>query len=207
MASRRDVRDAFYNELIGAATGTFTVTYGDGSTDTVTLDAGDVALIGPEDEEQYPRVIYDENYRPITYNGAGAGPDNVVRDSNGDVTKAQWREYEEAMFAINVRAKNEIEKEPIYESIKQAFGKYQMHPWPASDLHSDVVKVTVFDSDSSDVIDVERAIRGDLVEVRIEFYRNYELVSGTDVDVIDQINHEIDADLDDGTSGLSYTTS
>lgn len=206
MATRRDIRDAFYSELVSAASGTHTVTYGDGSTDTLTVSADDVALEGPSDAESYPRVVYNEDYRPIVYNGAGAGPDNVERDSNGDVTKAQWREYEEALFQINIRAPNEVEKEPIYESIKQAFGKYTKHPWPASDLQSDAIKVDVLDSTSSDVIDVERAIRGDLLEVRIEFYRNYELVSGTDVEVIDQINHEIDADQDDGTSGLTYTT-
>lgn len=74
MATRADIRDAFYSELLAAAATDHTVTYGDGSTTTVTITDGDVKLQDPAGLEELPGVVYSENYTLYPYNEVGTGP-------------------------------------------------------------------------------------------------------------------------------------
>lgn len=198
MATRGTIRDAFMAEVRSAVSGT--------------IPSDDVSLQGAEDDEVLPQVVYNDNYRELPYNKASASPDEVERDNDGDVVAARWKEYMEAQFLVQIRDTDEIQKESIYEDVRTAFGAYQnplygveigKHP---KDLHSDVIDVRVLDADSNDAIDEDDVIRGDNLEIRIAFFRSYELTSGTDVGVIEQINHEVDADTDDGTTGKTYTT-
>lgn len=204
MATRRQLRDAFYNELASAAVGTHTVDYGGGQTGTVTVEADDIGLVGSFDlEAPLPKIIYREAYRALDYNGAGAGPHVVERDVNGNVTTSIWREYMEAQFIIEVRANDELEKEIIYETIRSALGKYQFRQWPSSGIHSDVFHVIVLDAQDTDDPSAENPIRGETLEVRLHFTRDYEL---TGVANIAQVNREVDADTDGNTTGISSTT-
>lgn len=196
MATREAIRDAFMTEIRDA-------------TNAVSDD--DITLQGAEDIETLPQIVYNENYRKLNYNEAGASPDMEVRDSNGKVTASYWREYMEAQFLIDVRDVDEISKEPIYEDVRTAFGKYQFSQRGIEvgahykDFHSDCIKVRVVDSNSSDLSEEDEAIRGDQLDVRVEFYRNYTLETDVDVVAIDQINLETDLDTDSNTTGKTYT--
>lgn len=203
MATRRQIRDAFLSELQTAAVGTHTVDYGAEGTDTITVEEDDISIVGSHDlEDPLPKIIYRESYRDIIYNGAGAGPHFVERDSNGDVVRALWREYIESQFIIEVRTADELQKEIIYETIRAAFGKYQFSQWPESDLHADIFEVNVLDAQDTDDPAAETPVRSETLEVRISFMRNFELTA----DNIAQIDRELDADLDSDTQGLTSTT-
>jgi hypothetical protein len=192
MATRADIIEAFYGELKSAASGDHTVERSDGSTYTITVDANQITQTNPE-TETLPQVVYNDSYRRVGYNGVGAGPDYVER-SGGTVDNEVWREYVQAQFLVDVRASNSLEKEPIYEAVHGAFGKYAFGAWPKSDLHADIISVEVIDSRSTDVGDEEDVIRGDQVEVRITFYRDYKFST----DNLTQVNHDIE--------GATYTT-
>lgn len=201
MATRGDVRDAFTAELKAVA-GTYDVTDADGNViGAVTLDADDgIGLRNPESAESYPRIVYHENYRPQTYNGVGTGPDTIRHNDDGSVDAAIYKEYVVAQFIVDVRASDEKAKEPIYEALHTQFARYEQPPWDESDLHEDVIDVSVQDRNTADGDDAEQTIRGDQLEVQIEFHRNYEFST----DNIDQINFDVDADSD-GTADDSYT--
>lgn len=201
MATRGDIRDAFTAELKAIA-GTHDVTDENGNVvDTVTLDADDgISLRNPEPAESYPRVVYHDNYRPQEYNGVGTGPDDILYNDDGSVDAAIYREYVIGQFIVDVRASREDHKEPIYEALHTQFARYEQTPWNVSDLHEDVVDVGVQDRNTSDGDDAEQTIRGDQLEIQIEFHRNYEFST----DNIDQINFDVDADSD-GSADSNYT--
>jgi hypothetical protein len=202
MATRADIRDAFTNELLTAA-GTYDVTDAVGNVvDTVTLAAEDIGLRDPEQAESLPQIVYHDDYRKVTYNGVGTGPQKVVRDDSGVVQREDRYEYVEAQFIIDVRAANEVEKEPIYEALRRRFARYQFDPWPLTDIHPDADDIDVVDASTRDTGDTEDVIRGDQLEVRIEFHRAYEDFPET----IETIVQKNDAD-NDGTIDETYTTS
>lgn len=219
MATRRNIRDAFFSQLQTAAVGTHTVDYGAEGTDTVTVESDDIGLPGAFDlEDPLPKIVYRETYRNIPYNGAGSGPHFVERDSSGDVLKEIWREYIEAQFIVEVRTDDELQKEVIYETIRGSFGKYQFRDLanPANDLHKDVFHVEVLDAQDADSPATETPIRGETLEIRLSFHRDFYIATAGTVgadggelgteDPIAQINREVDADLDDATTGLTSTT-
>jgi hypothetical protein len=201
MATRGELRDAFTSELKGVS-GTYDVEDSGGSViDSVTLDSADIGLRNPEATEALPAIVYHEDYRRVVYNGVGAGPDMKSYDSNGNVDEEIWREYIEGQFIIDVRASNETYKEPLYEALRSQFGKYQFSAWDEASLHADIIDVEVLDASSADSGDVEDVIRGDQLEVRITFYRDYTMST----DIITRVDSLIDAD-DDGTVDNTFTT-
>lgn len=201
MATRGDIRDAFTSEL-RTLSGTYDVTDASGTViSTVTLDSGDIGLREPEGTESQPSIVYHEDYRRVVYNGVGAGPDYIEYNNDGSVAEEVWREYIEAQFIIDVRASDEVAKEPIYESLRTRFGQYQFSQWDESALHADIIRVQVLDSSSIDAGDVEDVIRGDQIEVRITFHRDYTFST----DNITQVNTAVDAD-NDGTVDYTYQT-
>lgn len=184
MATRGDIRDAFYSELSSVA-GTYDVVDAAGNAyDTVDLTVDDIRLRHPGDEETIPEIVYYETYTPVTYNDVGHGPDYVVRDSNGDVVEAHFRGYEEAQFDVFVRASDEPAKEPIYEAARTAFGAYDEGHLKASDFHADATDIQVGETGDADSADTDSPIRGDQLTISIVYFRNYVL----DVDNIEQVN-------------------
>lgn len=201
MATRADIRDAVTSEM-KAVSGTYDVKDANGSVvDTVTLDADNIGLRNPEETEPLPQIVYHEDYRRVVYNGVGAGPDYVDYNADGSVNQEVWREYIEAQFIIDVRATDEVYKEPLYEALRSRFGQYQFSQWDESSLHGDVLRIQVLDAQSVDSGDVEDVIRGDQLEVRITFHRDYTFSTEN----IAQINHQVDAD-NDGTVDYTYNT-
>lgn len=205
MATRRAIKDVFYSELNGLA-GNYTADYGGGDTESVTLDADDIGVQRSGDDSSLPSIHYLDNYRRVNWNGAGAGPVAVEYDSNDDVTRSVWREYIEAQFLVHVRGGNDVIIEPIYETVRDHFGKYQFANWSVKSLHADIIRINIEDATSIPVGSSENPEAVENLEVYITFQRDYEITSDGDVENIDQINHEVDSDLDTGTSGLTYTT-
>lgn len=202
MVDRRAIRDAVQTEL-GTVAGDYTVTYGDGSTDTITLAADDIKLLDPETPESLPQLVYDVSWNREYFNDAGTGPDMTNRDSDGNVIDERWREYIRASYLFYVRASTELHKEPIYESLRRQFGKYQFGYTSWKSVHDDIIRIEVLSSDRADTGDVEDRIRGEVLSVEITFYREY-VFDETNIDIV---NQEVDADLDSATTGLTYTTS
>lgn len=201
MATRGDIRDAVYEEMVAVA-GTYDVVDADGNTvDTTTLEADEIGLREPEDDEELPQIVYHDNYVRVTYNGVGKGPDMVTYDQDGNVDQEIWREYIEAQFIIDVRASAEDDKEPVYEALRTRFGQYEHAPWDETDIHEDVTNVRAMDAQTIDTGDAEHTIRGDQLEVRVEFHRDYTFST----DTIEGVNTTVDAD-DDGTDDYTYTT-
>jgi hypothetical protein len=202
MATRGDIRDAFTQEL-RAVSGTYDVTDSAGTViDTTTLDEGNIGLRNPEQTESLPAVVYHDDYRKVVHNGAGTAPNRVVRNQDGSVDHEEHYEYVEAQFIVDVRASNEVAKEPIYEALRAQFARYQFGPWPATDLDDDVDDITVVDASTSDTGDTEDVIRGDQLEIRIEFHRVFE----REEDVIDTVVQRTDTD-DDSDYEQTFTTS
>lgn len=201
MADRRAIRDAVFDELSSVA-GTYTVSYGDGTTDTVTLDSTDVRLQHPETPETYPQLIYDVSFARRYFNDVGTSPDAIERDNSGNVIEEIWREYIEASYLFHVRASNEVEKEPIYEQLRRQFAQYQFGYTSWKNVHSDIIRIEVLDADRADSGDVENRIRGEILEAQVVFFREYTFTT----DNIQAVNHEVDADLDSNTTGLQFTT-
>jgi len=185
MATRRDIRDAIYSELESAASGTFTVTDANGNTSTVSVATDDVALINADEFESLPAVAYDDSYNRRSVNNIGRAPDATETDNSGTLTKEIYCEYRTALVTIYVAASSEIEKEPIYESVHRAFGKYDSGITRASDLHADVEDVQVLDTSSADFSDEDAPIRMDTATVEIDFVRGYE-ETGDVVESVDQ---------------------
>lgn len=204
MATRADIRDAFTEELTAVA-GTYDVEDADGTVvGSVTLAADNIGLRNPESTEQFPHIVYHEDYRENVYNGVGTAPNTIEYDDSGVVQRAIWREYIEGQFIIDVRASNESVKEPLYEALRRQFGRYQFRPWNETDIHPDVVNVDVLDAQSVDDGEAEDIVRGDQLEVRIEFQREYVLDSA-DTGIIETVEHNMDVDYDE-ILDETYTT-
>lgn len=200
MAKRADIRDAITSELQSLA-GSYDVKDANGTViDSITLDSDDIGLREPEDTESFPTIVYHEDYTRLTFNGVGKAPHIKRYDNSGDVTEIAWKEYIEAQYIIDVRASNEIRKEPIYEALHRLFGKRQFGAWDESDIHADVIDIEVGDASSLDVGDVEDVIRIDQLELRATFFREY---TYTD-DVVTTVEMLVDANYDN-TVDETYT--
>lgn len=202
MADKADIKEAFYNELVSAAAQTFTVDYGGGATENVSLDADDVSLRNPNNTESTPSVVYHDTYRLVDYNGVGNGPHQVRYNQDGSVDAEIYRVYPEAQFLVDVRASDENELEPIYDAIRRAFEKYRFGPWDKTDVNEDVWRITVDGPTSVDTGDSEQVIRGDQLDIRIAFHKDYEFST----DNIEEVEHQVDADFD-GTADITEITS
>lgn len=204
MATRAEIKDAFMTE-IETATGTYDVTDENGNVvDTVTLDASNILLRHPRPSEEYPQVVYHEDYTRVTYNGVGRAPHAYEYNNDGSVAAALYHGFEEAQFLVDVRVGGdnaEMRKEPIFEDIRRAFGKYDNGAWPASDFHGDAKNVYVVSSSTADSGDVEDVIRGDQIDVRVVYKRVYR----DEQKNIDTVESKVDSD-NDGTVDDTYTT-
>jgi len=215
MAKRRQIRDAVYDELVSAATGSYTVTFDDGSTVTQDVTESDVNLFNPEGYEDIPGVLYaPQSTRHREFNGVGTAPDYIKYDDLGNVEYSQWTEHIESFYLLYVRAQTPAHREPIYESVYRQFEKYEHGNWPANDVHDDVEKVWVEESNPANSPDEEDAIWGDQIALYVRWKRKFILESGGSttmdeavgsIENIAQVNIEADLDTDNQTSGFNFT--
>lgn len=186
MASRRDIREAFYADLETAVGGL--------------VAAEDIGQEYPNEDENLPAIVHTDNYRDVPMN-TKSGPVDVTTDGNGNVTGLVFAQMMEARFSILAVSDDEQEKENVYEALRTHFEEYEFPVKPATNLHADVNTVRVNDSNSEDTEDRDPPARGDRLQVNVEFKRTYT----KSVDHIDTVNANLDAD-NDGTNDTNYTT-
>jgi hypothetical protein len=202
MATRRAVRESFYDEL-GSAVGSL-------------VDTGNVSQEEPNSTEDLPAVVHDDDYRPVPMNNKSAATD-VATDSNG-VSKVTFSTPMEARFTLTILAQDEQLKEDIYESVRSYFEDYTYsasHFPDPSEIQTDVHHVEVRDSNSNDLTEREPPARADVLLVTLGYERlktgvRSDLADGSGdedftFDTIEEVEHNVDAD-NDGTVDNTYTT-
>lgn len=190
MATRRQVREAFYADLETAV--------GVGTANEL-VPASNIGQEYPNSEEELPAVVHNDNYRPVPMNTKGSIV-GVYTDTSG--TQAEvYVELMQAQFSLLVVSDNEQEKEDIYEAVRTHFGEYQYPVKDESTLQQHVHRVEVQDATSQDTEDRDPPARGDRLAVNVGFQRFYT----KDTTPIEEVNANFDAD-DDGTDDYTTTT-
>lgn len=187
MATRRNVREAFYSALESAA--------------SAHLSASDIGQEYPNSEEDLPAIVHNDNYRDAQarWNAHGA-PAEVV--DNGDGTfDVKYVSMKQAMFQVLIISADEQEKEDIYEDVSAYFEKFDHPRWDPSSIQTDVHDVSVEGPDSQDTQNRDPPARGDLLTITL----GYKKFISTTVDDIADITTNLDAD-NDGTTDETFTT-
>jgi len=183
MATRRDVREAFYAELASAAAG-YDV--------TVTQEQ-------PNLEEDLPALKHNDLYREVTLN-RGNAPTSVTTDADGE-QEYTYSSQMEAQFTLTIVAADEQKKEDLYEQVRSYFEAYTHPIKDASDLQMDVYHIEVGDSEPNDMLERSPRARADTLTVNVFFERMFT----EDVDPTTDVVQNVDSD-NDGTIDETYTT-
>lgn len=184
MATRRQVREAFYAELETAADPHVT----------------NVGQDHPNDDEDLPAIVHNDDYRKVPMN-RGQGPTDVTLDGDGNEIEHIFTSLIEAQFVVTVLADDEQVKEDAYEAVRSHFEEYTHPVKDASALQSDVYRIEVQDSSSQDFEEREPIARGDSLSINVSFKRFY----AKSVDPTTEVQQNVDAD-NDGTDDNNYTT-
>lgn len=172
MATRRDIREAFYSDLEEAVDGL--------------VAAENIGQEYPNEDEEMPAVVHRDNYRDVPMN-TKTGIADTVEDEDG-VQEALYSSLREARFSLLVVSDDEQEKEDIYEALVGYFEDYEYPVKDASDLHEDVNTIRVQDSNSEDTENRDPPARGDRLSVNVQFERFRTL----DVDPIKEVEQNVD---------------
>lgn len=185
MATRKQVREAFYAELETAANGL--------------VPASNISQEYPNSDEDLPAIVHDDNYRTVPMNTKSS---IVGTQTNSvGVTAEVYVELMQAQFSVLVVSDDEQEKEDIYEAVRTHFGDYQYPIKDTSSLQSDVHRVEVNDANSQDTENRDPPARGDRLAVNVGFERFYT----KDTTPVEQVQANFDAN-NDGTTDISNTT-
>jgi len=185
MATRRDIREAFYADLEMATDGL--------------VPTEDIGQEYPNEGESLPAIVHTDNYRDVPMN-TKTGIVDTTTDSSG-VQEEIYSQVMEARFSVLSVSDDEQEKENIYEAVRTHFEEYEFPVKDATDLHADVNTVRVNDSNSEDSEDRDPPARGDRLQISVQFERFYV----RDVTPATEVTQNVDAD-DDGTDDNTYTT-
>lgn len=185
MASRRNIREAFYAELETAASGF--------------VPASNIGEEEPDSDEDLPAIVHSDNYRRNPMNRSAA-PTDTTTDTDGTQEEIYSRMMQ-AQFSVTVVSDDESEKEDIYEAVRTHFEAYTTPVKDASSLQADAHRVEVNDATSRDDPDREPTARGDSLSINVGFQRKYI----RDVDPTTTVELDVDVD-DDGTIDISNTT-
>lgn len=176
MASRRDIREAFYSALEAAV--------------PAAIDASDITQEYPDpdtDAAALPQVVHNDNYRKVPMN-RGAAPARVEYTGGGDEDVYRYASMMEARFTVTMISEDEQLKEDVYEDVRRYFEKFQHPPWDESSIQEDVHSVEVTDSTSQDREDREPTARADRLSITLGFTRFYD----ADVESVDTIDRSVD---------------
>lgn len=171
MATRKDIRTAFYDELETAASGV--------------VDPSSITSEYPKADENLPAIVHGDAYRRIPMNN-NTGPKRVVEDSDGDADAIEYSITMEVQFSVLMMATTEIEKESIYNAVRTHFEPYTLPIKDESEIQEDVHRVEVLDSNSQDDEDREPTARGDSLTINL----GYERIVSKNVDSIDAVTIE-----------------
>lgn len=192
MATRRDVREGFYQELDTAA-GTL-------------VDSSNISQEEPNSKEDLPAIVHTDDYRPVPMNNKSA-PTAITYD-NGVVQSLTFSSPMQARFTLTILAADEQDKEEIYEAVRTHFEDYTYsasHFPDPSAIQADIHHIEVRDSNSTDQTERQPPARGDILLVTLGYLRTRTLVRGEDFETIEEIDHELDVDFDE-TTDKTYTT-
>lgn len=194
MATRRELREAFYADLESAVPAS-------GNSGHVPPDQ--IGQEMPEADEDLPTIVHNDMYRPFPMNQASDAPTRVERDNSGNATADVFGEMYEAVFDVLLIFLDEDAKEDCYEAVRGYFEKFEASPsaWHPSQIQADVEWVRVDAAESEDDESSEPKRFGDRLRIRLFFQREF-VKSGTDVQQVDQ---DVDAD-NDGTTDATFTT-
>lgn len=185
MATRKQVREAFYGELETAASGL--------------VSPSNIGQENPESDEDLPSIVHNDNYRQVPMN-RGAAPVDIQTGANG-VEARIYVEMMQARFDVTIISDDEAEKEDIYEAVRTHFGAYTKPFQDATSIQSDVHRVEVGDSSSNDQTSREPVARADTLVINLGFQRFYT----EDTTPIEEVNEAVDLDGDD-IADITYTT-
>lgn len=185
MATRRQVREAFYGELESAANGL--------------VPAGQITQEYPNSEEDFPAIVHNDSYRSVPMNN-GTGPAEVTTDSDGEQTY-HYVDLMQAQFSLLVVSQDEQEKEDIYEAVRAYFEAYTHPTKDESTIQEDVHRVEVNDATSDDTTERDPPARGDRLSINV----GYKRFTDRDVTPTTEVTTNVDAD-NDGTTDDTYTT-
>lgn len=190
MATRKQIRSAFYSELETAASSW--------------VPADNISEESPNKPESYPAIRHRDRYRKVPINQASDAPTAVQRDASGDATAESYDTLHEAQFEVGISDSDESRREDIYEAVRSHFEKHDTSPktWPPSNIQADVEWVRVTDSNSDDDTDRMPLVRGDRLTISLVFKRRK---NNTD-SAIQTVDTAVDAD-NDGTDDVTYTFS
>lgn len=213
MATRRDIREVIYDELVEQLADTYAVEDDAGNVTNVTITSDVIDLIGPEYTEQTPRVFYQpQTFTHVEYNGVGNAPDEK-QYSGGTVDYVAWYEYVAGQFFIYVRTEEPAVTERLYERLRRSFAIYNRGDRSTSDLHADIADIEVVDSTPSNDLGEKPAVWGEQLEITVEFVRRLVIESGgtltlpeavDNLPLIEEIDYELDVDGDD-VADFTYT--
>ena len=175
MATREEIKEIVFEQIESAT---------DGS-----VPEGHVSMEFPQDRDELPAVVYQDDYRPLLINGASASPSHVKYDGDDFVEYEEHREHIEGIFTISIRATNDDDAEEIYEQVHSAFGQYNFRDVAdVKDLHEHIHKIEV--QDVKDASDGESNVpaRGDSLQVFVRFWRDYRVEDEN----IEEINQDSD---------------
>lgn len=187
MATRRDVREAFYGELESAA--------------SAHLSAGDIGQEYPNSEEDLPAIVHNDNYRDAQarWNSTSAPVDVTA---NGDGTyDVKYALMKQAHFTVLIVSDDEQEKEDIYEDVSAYFEKFEHPRWDPSSIQTDVHDVDVTSTNSQDSQSRDPPARGDVLTIKL----GYKKFTAITVDDISEVNAAFDVD-DDDIAEINRTT-
>lgn len=170
MATRKQIREAFYSHLETAVSGY--------------VEPSNIGEEEPETEEEHPSLVHNDDYRKIEMNQASGAPSDVLYDSNGNATTEIYKSVHEGSFGVVIEDHDEQRKESIYEALRSYFEKYEFQGWDASTVQSDIEGIRVLDANSEDDTDSSPTVRGDRIIIRIQFVREHQ----KDVDATTSVN-------------------
>jgi hypothetical protein len=187
MATREAVRTAFYSELESAVSGL--------------VDSSNVSLQSPNVTEDLPAITHTDSYRNIPYN-RGTEPSRIIRDSNGNVTGQEFTKVMEIRFICTIASESESETEQIYETVRSHFEEFETFETKnVEDIHSDASNISVGDANPSDDVERKPNVRGDALDIRIQYKRKH-IESLTS---IAEVNTAVDVD-DGDTDEINKVT-
>ncbi|UBF23169.1 hypothetical protein M1M34_gp018 [Haloarcula tailed virus 2] len=182
MATRLEILETFYDELVSSVNGV--------------VPSDDVSLINPDNLETTPAVVYDKNWRIVNYNGVGTAPDRIERDANGNVTAEVFTDYIEAQFFVHIRAESQSEVETIYNAIYQHFQKWKFSRLAKiTTFHPDAIRtLEIREVNSADDPSADATFRGDVLEIVVQFK--------SEIDNVEDVIEDVSLDQD----GAIYIT-
>lgn len=203
MVDKQTLVEAIRDDLENQVVGSVTVPYSSGD-ETVTIESDDVTKLNPARIEDPPQVLYDYNDIPRGVNGVGGGQVHATYNNDGSIDEYVFRRYRTLLTTVVVTGSDEVEKEAVKRLISDRYEPYNFiirGPNP-SDLHSGVSDIRFGDDSSDDIPEEEYPIRVSSLTIEVDFHRDYTLTDEN----ISRFGIEVDADLDSGTTGETYTS-